>query len=192
MAVFNIKRGDSVPPLVISMRVSGSDPEEFWDANKDDINGTQEDNGLTLGTPIVVFTMTNLTTGEIVGPSDNAPITGERSGKSYTGLGEIIERIIGYEDPPDNTVPIKKTLLRYNWTPPKTAYDPSSPDDTDPEQYGGDTAKAGVYKGEFELYYNTSEAGYTKKRRTFPSSPQDQLIINVLVDDNDKRSDETE
>jgi len=189
MATFNIKRGDSMPPLVVSLRVSGSDPEEFWDANKDDAVG--EDDGIAIGTPIVVFTMTNTVTGEIVGPPDNPPILNGGKG-DYTGLGEIDEEIVGYSDPPDNTLPIKKTLLRYRWTPAKLLYDPDSPDDTDPTKYGGDTAKAGTYRGEFEVYYATAAGEYTRKKRTFPSSPQDSLDIVVLADDNDKRSDESE
>lgn len=173
MAIFNIKRGDSIPPIMLTMRVAGTDPQQYWDVRKDDVgSGTVEDNA---GDPSsagyeVRFIMKNINTGELVG---HPGITVNR----YTGQGEIYTKTIGGE---------QVTVLRYNWRAPDEAYDPTSSTQVS-TIYAGDTAKAGAYRGEFEVIYPALPgAGVQKFKRTFPSTPGDSLIINILPDENDK------
>jgi len=185
MATFNIKRGDSMPPLIISMRIAGTDPDEFYDFNKDDVGGVSEANA---GSPSTVtkvnFIMTNIETGEIVGRQSNVS-------NRITGTGVIYEKIVPdqFEDEAQ-TIPKKKTLIRYNWAQPDDNYDPKN---IVAGVFGGDTAKAGTYKAEFEVFYSGAGGGgggSQALKRTFPATPGDVIIINVLPDDNDKQSGE--
>lgn len=58
-----------------------------------------------------------------------------------------------------------KTVLAYSWNE-------------------GDTDKAGTYNAEFEVVYENATGGFGKKR-TFPSTSGDSLIINIEADLND-------
>jgi hypothetical protein len=172
MAIFNIKRGDSMPPIILAMRVAGTDPVEYWNVEDDDVGiGTVEDNAPTPSTSYLVrFIMKNLQTGELVGHPSN--ITDR-----FTGLGEIYQKTINL---------VNYTVLRYNWRAPDTAYDPALKTQASPTTYAGDTAKAGAYRGEFEVYYPGDISGRQRFKRTFPATPGDSLIINILPDENDK------
>lgn len=61
-----------------------------------------------------------------------------------------------------------KTILAYSWA------------DTD-------TRVAGTYNAEFEVWYENATGGFGKKR-TFPSTSGDSLIINVEADLNDNQT----
>ena len=58
-----------------------------------------------------------------------------------------------------------KTVLAYSWNE-------------------GDTVTAGTYTSEFEVVYENATGGFGKKR-TFPSTSGDTLIINIEADLND-------
>lgn len=59
-----------------------------------------------------------------------------------------------------------KTILAYTWN-------------------SGDTSVAGTYNAEFEVVFQDASRAEGKKR-TFPSTDGDQLIINVVADLNDE------
>ena len=59
-----------------------------------------------------------------------------------------------------------KTILAYTWN-------------------SGDTNVVGTYNAEFEVHYE-GPGGATGKKRTFPSTAGDNLIINVVADLNDE------
>jgi len=182
MATFNIKRGDSMPPLIISMRIAGTSPEEFYNFDKDDVGGQLNDNAgpLPSGVFQVKFIMTDLNTGKVVGLPENVA-------NRFTGFGTIYQQVIpGEFEDIGQTIPKKKTLIRYNWQQPATAYDAV----TNPTAFAGDTGIAGVYSGEFEIIYATSDTGSQRRKRTFPTTPGDTIIVNILPDSNDKRANE--
>jgi len=169
-----------MPPIIISMRIAGTDPDEFYDFNKDDVNGVDEGNaGPPSNVTTVNFIMTNIETGKIIGLPANV-------NNRITGTGEIYEKIIeGQFEDEGQTIPKKKTLLRYNWASPDDTYNPLVPVDG---VYAGDTGIAGAYKAEFEVFYTGTGGGSVQpKKRTFPATPGDVLIINILPDDNDKQ-----
>jgi len=123
--------------------------------------------------------MTNIDTGALVGIPANVS-------NRITGTGEIYEKIIdGQFEDEAQLIPKKKTLLRYNWAAPDDAYNPLVPVDG---VYAGDTGIAGAYKAEFEVFYPTTGAGTSQpKKRTFPATPGDSILINILPDSNDKQ-----
>ena len=177
MAVFNIQRFDSMPPLIVSMRVAGTDPEQFYDFDKDDVGGTSTDNAgpLPNGVQEVRFIMKNLQTNVIAGLPANVA-------NGFTGFGVIYQEVIPdqFEDEAE-TIPRKKTLLRYNWQPPATDFvDPVST----PNAFPGDTGIVGIYAAEFEIIYSTAISGFQRRKRTFPSTPNDVLRININDDVN--------
>lgn len=176
MAIFNIKRGDSMPPVILAMRVAGTDPIKYWNIEDDDLGNTSaEDNAATPPTGYTVkFTMKNLQTGEIVGHPSNTP-------NRFTGEGVIYQKTVDL---------VTYTVLRYNWRAPDTGYDPSKAVQSSPSIYQGDTAKAGAYRGEFEVLYPGATPGIQQFKRTFPATPGDSLIINILPDENDKTTGE--
>ena len=175
MAQFNIKRGDSMPPAVISARIAGTDPERYWTVADDDVGSNGENNGVASGTPTVKFIMKNLSTGKIVGQPANVAL-------GFTGYGEIkTVNIDGQWLDEAQTIPAKKTLLRYNWQPPADTFNPVS----NPTAFGGDTFLAGSYTGEFEVEYANILADFKKRKRTFPATSGDIFQIEILADLND-------
>lgn len=175
MATFNIKRGDSMPPLIVAMRVAGTgtdntNPVQYWDFSHDDVGNTTdnaEQNGLVKGIDHVNFVMYR-NAGNIIGnPADKA--------LRRTGPG-ILYQSGGI------------WVLRYNWRQPHPLFDPTKGigNQDSPLYYEGDTALVGTYFAEFEIYYQTTGTVDSQlKKRTFPSTPGDQIIINILPDGND-------
>ena len=137
MATFTIKRGDTAPPLEISLSIAGTSPKQYWQAGDD----RPDDRSNATSIYQVRFIMKG---------TDNK-IVGATTGAAYTGIAE-----------PHN-VSGEKTVLTYYW---KT----------------GNTAVAGTYKGEFEVIYGSA----TGRKRTFPSTAGDTLIISVTPDLNDE------
>jgi len=179
MATFTIKRGDSMPPLIIALRVAGSDPLDYWDISKDDVGLgglSKEDNAPSPpSTYVVKFIMREVGTRRIVGLPANVA-------EGFTGLGVIYEK---FADPPTNS--IKQTILRYNWRAPHPDFDPSLETQASADIYGGDTAKAGTYDAEFEIFYAETPGANTQKfKRTFPGTSGDFLAITIDADLNDK------
>jgi len=180
MATFTIKRGDSMPPLMIALRVAGSDPTGYWDISKDDVGRgglNKEDNAPTPPALYVVkFILREQGTRRIVGLPANVAL-------GFTGFGEIYEKTVAGE---------KQTILRYNWLPPHTDYKPElGAAQANASIYEGDTAKAGTYDAEFEiLYTETPEANTQKYKRTFPGTSGDFLAVIIDADLNDKRKEE--
>ena len=167
-----------MPPLIISLRIAGTDPERFYTYAKDDVGGDNEDNAGSINRTIK-FTMKNAETGVIVGLAANVA-------QRFTGFGVADDKIIGTEDLGGGPIDIIKTILRYNWQPPALGYDSV----TNPNVFPGDTGLAGTYTGEFEIIYEDPVTGSENRKRTFPSTPGDTLIINVVPDLNDKRDEE--
>jgi len=185
MATFNIKRGDSMPPLMIAMRVSGTgtsptDPTKYWDFSQDDLStevGVLEANANLPGeTHYVDFVMYS-TPGVITSPS----LTDVNYSQSkITGRASLY---LSAQNTDSNNDPI--WVLRYNWRAPHPLFDPAKGIAAQPNYYAGDTAVVGTYFGEFKIYYgNTGSGDVQLKHRTFPSTPGDQLIINILPDGN--------
>ena len=138
MATFTIKRGDTAPPLQISLSIAGTSPREYWSAGADKPDGVN-----TREIKQVKFIM----------KGDDNKIVGATSQSNYTGIAR--------SDTANN-----KTVLTYSWGP-------------------NDTAVAGTYSAEFEVVYKDARGGDGKKR-TFPSTSGDTLIINVTPDLNDE------
>lgn len=71
----------------------------------------------------------------------------------------------------------ERTILRYAWK----GADPTWPADN--AAYPGDTGIAGTYKGEFEVTFQQNGASTNEDRkRTFPCTPGDELLINITED----------
>jgi hypothetical protein len=182
MATFNIKRGDSMPPLIIAMRVSGTgtgptNPVQYWDFTQDDVDTSTGDaeGGLT-ATNIdhVDFVMYSAPGKIIRGPDVTDP--------TYTQL-KITGPATLYKSGQNSNI----WVLRYNWRPPHPLFDPAKGigKQDSASYYEGDTAVVGTYFGEFKIYYSNTGSGTNQlKHRTFPSTPGDQLIINVTPDGN--------
>lgn len=136
MATFTIKRGDTAPPLEISLSIAGTSPKEYW---KD-----ADDRPDNRNNPTEIFQVRFIMRG-----ADNK-IVGATLSNNYTGIAQP------YNDG-------NKTVLTYYWK-------------------AGDTAVAGTYQGEFEVIYGSSSG----KKRTFPSTAGDTLVINVTADLNDE------
>lgn len=143
MATFTIKRGDSAPPLEISLVASGTTPKTYWKKGDD-----RPDNRATATDIIQVRFIMKGSDNKIVGATESTP---------YTGLATSVD------------VGDSKTVLSYYWGP-------------------NDTAVAGTYQGEFEVIYKGPEGSENAfgRKRTFPSTAGDTLVINVTQDLNDE------
>lgn len=95
----------------------------------------------------------------ILKSSDNKIVKTGASGTSDTGKAEAIE-VAGTGG--SNS----KTVLAYYWN-------------------SGDTNIAGTYTAEFEVYFDDG-TGNPGKKRTFPSTEGDSLIVNIVPDLNDE------
>jgi hypothetical protein len=184
MATFNIKRGDSMPPIIIAMRVAGTgtditNPVSYWDYTKEDVDtssGNAESNGLAKGIDHVDFVMYS-TPGVITsGPSVTDPLYPQYF---VTGPASL------YQSAQNGNI----WVLRYNWRPPHPSFNPAKGGTSlqdSPLYYQGDTAIPGTYFGEFKIYYHNTGSGTNQLlKRTFPSTPGDSLVINILPDGND-------
>lgn len=70
-----------------------------------------------------------------------------------------------------------RTILRYAWR----KADPSWP--ANQNVFKGDTGVVGTYYGEFEVFYkDNANPLLPDRKRTFPCTPGDELIINVHED----------
>jgi hypothetical protein len=87
--------------------------------------------------------------------------------------GEIIvDRAVGTFDQDG-----ARTILRYAWQKADVGWP------ADPNAFPGDTGIAGTYLGEFEVWFqNQGDPLLADRKRTFPSTPGDELIINITED----------
>jgi hypothetical protein len=155
MATFTIPRGDTTPVLEIALKVANSDPVTYWLGTAHKADGFSAN-----GIHGVNFVMTNLDTGDVVVAK---PIDGSYNATSKVDGGH--------------------TILLYAWR----KADPNWP--TDPVAFAGDTGVAGNYRGEFEVTFNVQAPApaapntwVAGRKRTFPSTPGDELLIAVTED----------
>lgn len=214
MATFFVKRGDSMPPVIIAMRVAGSDPLRYYNIQTDDTFAPSTNGAVPPSTGqisnaanyTVRFTMTKLDSVGTIGAKGTTgkrPLVGSDTTKGYTGLGTMYNVLTGELDPV-TAAPLYKTYLRYDWTPPSKGFDPNNPT-ANAAHYKGDTWESGIYEAEFEvLYRNNTAVGLAAdealinpgiasanilpafRRRTFPAAFGDTLLIQIIPDINDK------